>query len=198
MTIENIIYGKKDVTIVTELGSYPLDSDVFVLSRIKKGDEIDDSFLAEILIESENVSCKKYLYEQIDRYSKTKKGYYDKLRSKGFSKNSAELAIKHAAERGYIDDNRFAERFYEKYRGKKGITRIKNELSAKGIDKTVLSFLDEETENVEEVLKLAEKFMKRREKTPDEKVKLLRHLSAKGFSFDVSKRAADEIFRSLD
>lgn len=198
MTIENIIYGKKNVTIITELGSYPLDSDVFVLSRIKKGDEIDDSFLAEILIESENVSCKKYLYEQIDRYSKTKKGYYDKLRSKGFSKNSAELAIKHAAERGYIDDKRFAERFYEKYRGKKGITRIKNELRTKGIDKTVLSFLDEETENVEEVLKLAEKFMKRREKTPDEKVKLLRHLSAKGFSFDVSKRAADEIFRSLD
>lgn len=198
MTIEKIVYGKKNVVIVTENGEYALDPDAFVLSRIKKGDEIDDNFLADVLSESELIACKKYLYEQIDRYSKTKKGYYDKLRDKGFSQKAAKNAINHATERGYIDDGRFAERFYEKYRGKKGITRIKNELRAKGVDKDALSFLDEETESIEEVLKIAEKFMKRREKTPEEKVKLLRHLSGKGFSFDVSKRADDEIFRSDD
>lgn len=198
MLIEKIIYGKNSASVIAEGKEYPVDPDCVVLYRIKAGEETNDASFAEFIAESERVRCKKYLFSQIDRYSKTRKGYIGKLREKGFSFGAVKAAVSRAEELGLIDDMRFAENYYEKYKTKKGVNRIKNELKAKGIDRETLAFLDGQGDETEAAVSLAEKFMKRREKTPETRLKLLRHLAGKGFSFDTASKAAASVFSEED
>ena len=198
MTIEKTVFGKKSASVFADGKEYAADPDCIIRYGLRPGEEIDDATFAEFLVESERSLCKKYLYAQIERYSKTSKGYADKLREKGFSKSAIKAAILRAEELGYVDDKRFAENYYEKYRTKKGVNRIINELKVKGVNKEILAFLYEEEDDAASVIALAEKFMRKKEKTPEQRVRLLRHLAGKGFSYDAAIKAADCVFDKND
>ena len=198
MTIEKTVFRKNSASVFADGKEYAADPDCIAVYGIRPGEEIDDAAFAEFLIESERALCKKYLYSQIERYSKTSKGYADKLREKGFSHGAIKAAIMRAKELGYIDDTRFAENYYEKYKAKKGVNRIINELKSKGVTKENLAFLYEEEDDSASVIAIAEKFMRKKEKTPEQRVRLLRHLAGKGFSYDASIKAADFVFDKND
>lgn len=198
MIIEQITVKKGKTYLSVEGKEYETDEQVVYSYRLKKGSEIDDATFYEMLKESEFLLCKKYLFGQIEKYSKTEKGYRDKLYEKGFHTEAIKKALAKAKELGYIDDGKFAERYYEINKNKKGVLRIKNELRQKGVSPENLAFLKEERTDDETVLLLAEKFMKRREKTQEEKVRLLRHLSSKGFSYDECMRAIRKFFDDTD
>lgn len=187
---------KEDVVLLLDGVEYLVDADCVTLFRLKKGEELDDDTLAELLAESELLRCKKYLYAQIDRYSKTEKGYRDKLYQKGFGKKAVSIALTKAKELGYIDDEAFAKRYYERNKDKKGVVRIKNELKNKGVSPAALEFLRDESSDEESVYLLVEKFMRRREKSPEERLRTMRHLAAKGFSYDEIVRAVSRYFSS--
>lgn len=194
MFIEKI-ETKKGVTILTAEGNeYPVDEDCVYLYRLRKNCEIDDNTFVEFLEKSDLSRCKKYLYAQIAKYYKPEKGYRDKLYEKGFPKKAIAQALASVREHGYIDDHAFAERYYQKYKDLKGKRRILAELKTKGIKSEDLSFLSEEKNDPDAILALAQKFMRRREKTPEERLKLMRHLASKGFSYDEIVSAAGKIF----
>lgn len=194
MTIDKIV-NIKNFSVLTVNGTdYSVDSDSIILFRLKQGDEIDDNTLAALISESEKISCRKYLYSQIDRYSKTEKGYRDKLKEKGYRHDAITYAIACAKQKGYIDDKAFAERYYEKNKNKKGINRIFIELKNKGVAKENLEFILSADENPETALSIAEKFMKKKQFTDAERLKLMRHLAQKGFSYDTVIKAVNVIF----
>lgn len=198
MFIEKIERKKNGVLLTIEGLEYLIEEDCAATYHVKKEMELDDATLAEMLEKSDLLACKRYLYDQIDKYSKTEKGYRDKLYQKGFRSRSIVAAIAKAKELGYIDDEKFAVKYYERNRDKKGVTRIRNELRLKGVPSSCLAFLNDESDDDETVYLLAEKFMRRREKTPEERNRLLRHLAGKGFGYDEIMRAVNRLFRSDD
>ena len=56
--------------------------------------------------------------------------------------------------------------------------------------------MSEEETDLSSIVSIGEKFMRRREKTPEEKMRLMRHLASKGFSYDEIVRAVKIVFSS--
>ena len=146
--------------------------------------DIPEEVLPTLVEESEKLLCKKYLYDQIAKYYKTKKGYYTKLLQKGYSKVAADYAVERAEESGYIDDERYAASYVELHGGKKGPFRLKKELIAKGIpvETAERAVRDLETDP-DELYALAKKLVKGDLSLPEDRQKLYRKLASRGFSY---------------
>lgn len=153
--------------------------------RIDLFSDIAEEKIPLLLAESEKVLCRKYLYDQLSRYSKTKRGYLTKLLEKGFSRDAAREAVNAAEEYGYIDDLRYAERYVEANSAKKGYYRLKDELLKKGVPSSVAAeALDGLTADGEELLALAKKLAKTAPQTREDRAKLCRRLASRGFSYE--------------
>ena len=196
MTIERIEVKKDGYHVFIDGNEFVIDEEIAYSYRLRKNGEIDENTLGEIVQKSECLRCKNYLYAQIAKYYKTEKGYRDKLYEKGFPSYAVKSAILSAKERGYIDDSSFAKRYYEKYKDGKGKRRIIAELKSKGVKSEYLDFMSEEETDLSSIVSIGEKFMRRREKTPEEKMRLMRHLASKGFSYDEIVRAVKIVFSS--
>ena len=196
MTIEKTEVKKDGYHVFIDGNEFVIDEEIAYSYRLRKNGEIDENTLGEIVQKSECLRCKNYLYAQIAKYYKTEKGYRDKLYEKGFPSYAVKSAILSAKERGYIDDSSFAKRYYEKYKDVKGKRRIIAELKSKGVKSEYLDFMSEEETDLSSIVSVGEKFMRRREKTPEEKLRLMRHLASKGFSYDEIVRAVKIVFSS--
>lgn len=157
--------------------------------------DIPEELLPTLVAESEDFLCKKYLYSQLDKYFKTKYGYYKKLTEKGFSKSSAKKAVDKAEELGFIDDGYFVERYIERNCAKKGKFAIKRELLSKGVASDIIDAKLAEAEfSSDSLLALAEKLVKRTDDIRKDKATLYRKLVSRGFSYDDVNAAIQKIF----
>lgn len=185
-TAEIIYQGK--MRTVSEEAALSLRVDVFK--------DIPDEILPELLAESEKLLCRKYLYDQISKYSKTKRGYYNKLVEKGYSKPVAKATVDHAEEYGYIDDYKYAERYVELNLNKKGYYKLKSELTNKGVPAaTINEVLNALPDQSDEIFVLAQKLAKKIPENAEERAKLARKLASRGFSFDEISTAIDKLCR---
>lgn len=141
--------------------------------------------------------CLSYLYNQIGRYSKTKKGYRDKLFEKGFSSVVIAEAILTAEEKRFINDDRFTENYILSNKEKKGILRIKRELTIKGVPlETIEKYLD--IDQSDAALKIANKFLISKEVDYNTIGKLYRHMLGKGFTYDVISDTINKIKSTVE
>lgn len=162
-----------------------ISAEAALILRMDLNEELPEASIPDLLKLSEEILCRQYLYSYIGKYFKTRKGYYDKLHEKGYSREAAEKALDKAQENGYIDDRNFAERYVEANSYKKGYYKLKTELRNKGVGADIV---DEVLETVgpqtEELLTLARKLCKKPLNSPEEKAKLSRKLASRGFSYD--------------
>lgn len=136
--------------------------------------------------------CLNYLYTQIGKYSKSKKGYQDKLYEKGFSPVVIREAIATAEQKRFINDDAFAENYVRSNMGKKGILKIKNELLFKGVPSDIIErYLD--IDQSQSALNLARKYMQNKSADYTTIGKLYRHLLGKGFGYDTVSSVVDTI-----
>lgn len=170
-----VVYDGK-IALLSEEAAYHLGVD------LKK--DIPDDILPSLVFESEKLLCKKYLYDQIAKYYKTKKGYFTKLLQKGYSKAAATYAIERAEDAGYIDDEKYAASYVELHGGKKGAFRLKKELIAKGVSVEIAESAVREVEtDPDELYALAKKLAKGDLSLPEDRQKLYRKLASRGFSY---------------
>ena len=198
MLIESVkvLKKKKCQYVVTVDGQeYVLTEDVLVKFRLKKNDEIDAPTLATVLDENEKYLCLDALLACAS--FKTEKGYREKLYAKGFASAAVNFALDYARKHGYADDERFAQSYYEKYAAKKSAALIRHELKNKGVSGEILASLPRGDER-DTVLEIAKKYMKNKEKTPENKIRLQRHLVSKGFSYGDVAYAARRLFDDED
>lgn len=194
MLITEIIAKKNLYTIRIGDSFYDVCEECFLTSGLKAGTSVTDAELSALLENNEYIICRNYLLKQISTYYKTEKGYRDKLYEKKFSYPAIKKSIDYALDKGYINDRRFAERYYERFKTKKGKNLIISELKNKGVSAENLTFLSDVTANDDIVLNLARKYMKNKEKNLETKNKLIRSLASKGFGFEEIYRAVNEIF----
>ena len=194
MLITEIIAKKNLYTIRIGDSFYDVCEECFLTSGLKAGTSVTDAELSALLENNEYIICRNYLLKQISTYYKTEKGYRDKLYEKKFSYSAIKKSIDYALDKGYINDRRFAERYYERFKAKKGKNLIISELKNKGVSAENLTFLSDVTANDDIATNLARKYMKNKEKNLENKNKLIRSLASKGFGFEEIYRAVNEIF----
>lgn len=93
-----------------------------------------------------------------------------------------ELIVRRLCEKGYVDDERFAEYYAENRFVKKGISkkRLRMELVKKGVEQDVIDGVLNERDETEEILKM---IAKKRAKYDDEK--LTQYLYRQGFDYQL-------------
>lgn len=96
----------------------------------------------------------------------------------------ADVVIKRIKTAGYLDDEAYAEGYARLYAGKWGAGKIRNSLREKGVSgkiiDTVLAKLEPESDPVEMVLTLLERYQSRHK---GDKAKAIRFLVTRGYSF---------------
>ena len=151
------------------------------IEEIKNADEESKAYNRAILILS---------------YRANTEGEIKTKLSKNFSETVVEKVILKLKEQRLINDADFAERYIEQ--SKKGKKLVGLELLKKGVDKETINSLmldKDETQELENALKHAERVIKKYEKSDiqTQKTKLYENLTRKGFSYDIFKQVVRDL-----
>lgn len=130
-----------------------------------------------------------YLYKKtLTTKYKSKKTGEMKERA-GYSVILTDRVLQRLVERAYVDDRQFARWWVENRNQRKGssLRKLRIELQAKGVDRTIIDAVLDESDRSDddEIMKI---IAKKRNRYPDEQ-KLIAYLARQGFMYDDIKRA---------
>lgn len=127
---------------------------------------------------------KDYLYRKT-RDTRTKEGAV----RKGVSPQLTERVFERLVKKGYVDDEKFARFWIENRNLRKGssMRKLSAELSAKGVDRTIIETLigESERDDTDEL----QKIIKKKRSRYDDEQKFMAYLARLGFSYDDIKAA---------
>lgn len=173
--------------------SFSLDETQLVKLTLKKGDEIDEQRLSELKGESD--FGKNYIraVDLISRRLRSEREIRDYAFRKTWTKDNTEKVIARLSERGYLNDEKFAEAFVRSRALMQNfsVRRMKLELQKKGIKPDIITKVLSESDDYNEVSALNKLIIKKRNKYDDER-KLIAYLARQGFRYDDIKSALVE------
>ena len=193
--ITKIEYQKKNkerfnIYIDDEYG-FSVDISILIKYSLKKGMELDDALVDDILSSEEKISVYNYGISVLSRYAKSECELRLKMKNKGFEPQLIDNAISTLKERKYLDDERYCEMFINDKINicKHGVRKIKEALYYKGIDKEII---EEKIKNIsaeseeERAFILGEiKLLNIKENDNRKKMaKLSNYLIGKGFEYE--------------
>ena len=181
--------GRYNVFVDNEF-SFSLDETQLVTLGLKKGDAIDELQLLELKNESD--FGKNYIraVDLISRRLRSEREIRDYARRKQWTEDNTERVIDRLCERGYLNDERFAESFVRSRANTRNFsaTRMKVELQKKGVKPDIITNILAESEDYDEMEALLLMFAKKINKYDDER-KLVAYLARQGFKYDDIKSA---------
>lgn len=167
--------------------------------RLKVGMDIEESKIVEIQKSSEFEACFDSALNIISKSVKTEKEILDKLTKKGYLKEIIDEVLVKLRSYGFADDKNYAERYISTYKGVKGKRLLALELRRKGVKEVdsqeVLDGIENEYKTA---LKIAEKYVKNKEKDLKTLQKCYKYLLSKGFSYEDSLTAAKQVLGDND
>ncbi len=178
-----------------------LELETVMRHRLKIGASVSPEDLDEIQAESETMRALDKALNFISRSQKTKKQVEDYLESKGYLKKTIEAVLDKMSAYKFVNDQNYAKDYVKSASKNKGKRLISLELKRKGVSiddmSEALNDIDGETET-EAATKIAEKYLKNKEKTRENAVKCYKYLLSKGFDYETAKEAADKIIKDED
>lgn len=173
-----------------------IPDEVFIKQGFKIGGYIDEKILSAVLTDINNYKAKERALNLLSFRAHSKKELEQKLKQKSFDESSAKQAVEKMSELGLLNDFEFAKSlaneliFRKFYSG----SRVKYELSKKGIDKNIIDDILEEIDFDE--YEIAKKFIQKKCRNVvnlDEKIKkrLVGSLQRLGYSWGAIKYAVD-------
>ncbi len=202
-TITAIIAQKKDAkrcNIYLD-GTYFCGMELITVisNRLKVGMQIEESALENMQAESETQRAMDKAFNYISGSLKTEKQLRTYLSGKGYMPAVVDNVVEKIKGYGYIDDKEYAAAYVESYSKNKGKRLILKELNAKGVS---VSAAEEAIENIENELdsaiRIAQKYLKNKEPSIENKQKCYRRLLSKGFDFDTAKEAVEKVLGDED
>lgn len=137
-------------------------------------------------MEDESKKAKLRALRILTKMDKTEADLKASLERAGFSESAVKDALDYVKSFGYIDDQRYAEKYVEYNRQRKSRQKIRFELKNKGVDKEFIDWALDNCEDFNETELIRKAIMKKwkSEEKPDEKQlnKLFGYLSRQGFS----------------
>ena len=181
--------GRYNVFVDNEF-SFSLDETQLVTLGLKKGDAIDELQLLELKNESD--FGKNYIraVDLISRRLRSEREIRDYARRKQWTEDNTERVIDRLCERGYLNDERFAESFVRSRANTRNFsaTRMKVELQKKGVKPDIITNILAESDDYDEMAALRKMIAKKINKYDDER-KLVAYLARQGFKYDDIKSA---------
>lgn len=118
------------------------------LSRyhIQKDEELEEAIYREIVDEVLTKRAKLRAMHLLQKMDRTKAELRRKLEQGGYPSEAVETALAYVESFHYIDDTRYAARYIEFQKAKKGKARLKMELQQKGISGEIINRALEEAE----------------------------------------------------
>lgn len=180
-----------------------LDLEFLYTLKLDKGSEVDGDKLKDIVFKDNVSKAKNKALRILNKAEQSEKILRDKLSD--YEEDVIDEVINYLKECKFLDDKGFAQRMANDNTtfSRFGRNKIKQNLYKKGFDKDIIqdiiSNIDED-EELENALYLARKKYKSIKNQDNRKVyqKLIQHLTYKGFSYDISKKAINSVLNSLD
>lgn len=112
-----------------------IDEEVFALSRLKAGEELDLEELEALVERSDARRAREKALYLLEHRSHSKRELTEKIARTAASRQAAQAAADHLEEIGLIDDRAYAESYARELvvRKRYGLRRVRQELSRKGI-----------------------------------------------------------------
>lgn len=153
---------------------------------LKKGQEIDENELKEIVFEDEKSKAMNKATNYISSSLKTAKQIRDYLRKKEYSPQTIDYVVDKMEEYKYLDDEAYAKAFVSTYYNKYGKLKLKTMLKSKGVSEEIIDNVlnDEDSPRESSIIRVAEKYLRNKEITRESLNKLSRFLYSRGYEFD--------------
>ena len=142
-----------------------VDTEVFLLSRLKPGDELTQEELSDLMERSDARRAREKALYLLEHRSHSKRELTEKIARTAASREAAQAAADRLEEIGLIDDKAFAESYARELflRKRFGALRVRQELSRKGIDRELIDqvmapYLEEDTGEENIALVLAKRY----------------------------------------
>ena len=205
--ITKIEYQKKNkerfnIYIDDEYG-FAVDISILIKYSLKKGMELDDALIDEILLSEEEISVYNYGISVLSRYFKSEYELRLKMKNKGFNPQLIDNAISILKEHKYLDDERYCEMFInDKINiSKHGVRKIKEALYHKGIDKEIIEekikCISAESEEERALLLGEKKLLNIKENDNRKKMsKLSNYLLGKGFEYETVNKTLRKLLNA--
>lgn len=167
--------------------------------NLKKGMEIDEDFIENILKAEEQKRANNYALNLLNYRWRTEKEIKDRLTKKEYDESIIKETISYLKDHDFIDDKRFAEIYAEqRVKNKKlGNYRIKNELFNKGVSQEIIEDILEKYNDTEyeRALELGKKKIKSYKNDDKQAIyrKLGGYLQRRGYSYDCVSRVLREL-----
>jgi regulatory protein len=179
---------------VDEKFAFSLDESQLLVLELKKGAEISENQLAELKNESD--FGKNYLraLDLISRRARSEKEVRDYAWRKQWTPENRDKVIARLREKGYLNDERFAESFVRAKATTANLSarKMRQNLVKKGIKAdTIQKVLADNTE-FDELAALRRLAVKKQGHYAGNKQKLMRYLAGQGFRFDDVKQVLAE------
>lgn len=170
-----------------------------ISNRLKVGMQIDESALENMQAESETQRALDKAFNYISGSLKTEKQVRTYLFGKGYTSAVVDNVVGKIKSYGYIDDKEYATAYVESYSKNKGKRLIIKELNAKGISSDAAEEAVKSIENeLDSAIRIAQKYLKNKEASIENKQKCYRRLLSKGFDFDTAKEAVERVLGDAD
>ena len=173
--------------------SFSLDEVQLVKLGLKKGNEIDETQLSELKNESDFGKNYVRVVDLISRRLRSERELRDYAFRKQWTRDNTERVIDRLRERGYLNDEKFAESFVRSRANTRNFSakRMKVELQKKGIQPDIITKVLAESDDYDEKTALNNLIIKKQNKYDDER-KLIAYLARQGFSYDAIKSAMND------
>lgn len=161
-----------------------LNLETVVKNNLKKGTVISQQKLQDLQVENEQAEAFNMALKLVSKRYKTNHEMREYLKEKGYTDFVVNNIIKKLKEYNYIDDERYCESFIS-HHNLKGKNWLKQALWNKGVSEDLIdNYLEQMPNQIEVVKKLKEKYMKNKEESKENYVKLTRYLLGKGFTYE--------------
>lgn len=172
-----------------------LDMQTVVKNGIKVGTYIDQKKLEELQLQSEKQTAYTKALKLISTRYKTQKEVETYLYQKGYLPPVVCYVVGKLVEYRYVDDERYVDSFVASHKNTCGKLKLKQMLLQKGIKLALVEQkLSEDLEQSEQIVALAQKYMKTKENTKQNLAKLYNYLLGKGFEYEQIKQAIKQEF----
>ena len=194
-TITKVVVGIKDKSRVNlyldDKFFCSLDMETAVKNSLKAGTIITEEKLEQIILDGEKQSAYTKALKLVSTRYKTQREVEKYLYDKGYLPNVVYYVITKLNEYHFIDDERYVNSYIASHRQNNGKLKIKQQLMQKGVSESLIesAYDDAEIDQTAEIQALAEKYMKNKEDTKENYIKLFKYLMNKGFIYEDIKSA---------
>ena len=171
-----------------------------VKNRLKVGQVVLPSYLAEIQLESEKNTALDKAMTHLSATRKTEKQIRDFLASKGYLSTVCDYVVEKLKGYGFLNDKEYAETYVESLAKKTGARSIRAKLYRKGLSQEdvdeAIGNLDEDTQR-QTAQEILQKYMRNKDTDKETLQKAGKYLIGKGFEFELVKEVIST-FGSID